>query len=207
MKAKTKSNSMCIPSMVLDVSGVLYSAVDMLTGSGEDGSVVYDLSHGQKTPRKTSTERSDGYPQMETAIQTQATNVFRNAAALGGRPTIDLADLVSLLLASKAPDRDNDLLVEAMLGGKAPLKVVDEARVRAGFWLRDQVPTFTAGNEALATLAHRRGFRVESHFDGSLWHVETRSLATGAKIVVKHELQGVAGIAGIAALVTKESDA
>lgn len=171
------------------------------------GSVVYDLSHGAKTSRKTPTHVSDGYPQMETAIQTEATNVFRNAAALGGRPTIDIADLVSLLLASKTPDRDNDLLVDAMLGGKTPQKVIDEARVRASFWLRDQVPSFTAGNEALATLAHRRGYRVETHFDGTLWHVETRSLATGAKIVVKHVLQGVAGIAGIAALVTKESEA
>jgi hypothetical protein len=144
---------------------------------------------------------------MDTAIQTEATNVFRNAAALSGRPTIDIADLVSLLLASKTPDRDNDLLVDAMLGGKTPLKVIDEARVRASFWLRDQVPAFTAGNEALATLAHRRGYRAETHFDGTLWHVETRSLGTGAKVVVKHVLQGVAGIAGIAALCIKESEA
>ncbi|MDW9479076.1 hypothetical protein GOB57_10410 [Sinorhizobium meliloti] len=121
------------------------------------------------------------------------------------RATIDLADLVSLLLSSSVPDRDTDLIVDAMLGGKKPQKVIDEARVRAGFWLREQVPAYTAGNEALATLAHRRGLRIESHFDGSLWHVETRGVFSGAKVVVKHALQGVAGIAGIAALVTKES--
>jgi hypothetical protein len=142
---------------------------------------------------------------METATQTHETAVFPNVRSPSPRPTIDLADLVSILLSLTAPDRDVDLLVEAMLGGKAPQKVIDEARVRAGFWLRDQVPAFTAGNEALSTLAHRRGLRVETHFDGSQWHVETRSIATGAKIVVKHALQGVAGVAGVAALVTKES--
>nr|WP_250807603.1 hypothetical protein [Neorhizobium tomejilense] len=119
--------------------------------------------------------------------------------------TIDLADLVSLLLASAGPDRDLDLIVETMLGGPAPLKRVDVAKVRAGFWLRDQVPKFTEGKEALATLAHRRGYRVETHFDGSAWHVETRSLASGDKIVVKHALQGVAGVAGIAAMTSKEN--
>lgn len=141
---------------------------------------------------------------MQAAPETAVPRVFGNTRTPPERATIDLADLVSLLLASTSPDRNTDLLVDAMLGGKKPQKVVDEARVRAGFWLREQVPTYTAGNEALATLAHRRGLRVETHFDGNTWHVETRSVSSGAKVVVKHALQGVAGIAGIALLVTKE---
>jgi hypothetical protein len=177
----------------------------MLTGSGADGSVFLNLSHEVKTLRKTSTPPQTDDPQMETATQADKTNASPKRKSTDARPTIDIADLVSILLALNAPDRDTDLLVEAMLGGKAPLKVVDEARVRAGFWLRDQVPAFTKGKEALATLAHRRGLRVETHFDGIQWHVETRSVATGDKVVVKHALQGVAGIVGIAALVTKEN--
>lgn len=119
--------------------------------------------------------------------------------------TMDLADLVSLLLSSTSPDRDVDLIVDTMLGGKTPVYVIDTAKVRVGFWLRDQVPAFTAGNEALLTLAHRRGYRVETHFDGNIWHVETRSLSTGEKVIVKHALKGIAGVAGIAALVSKEA--
>lgn len=121
------------------------------------------------------------------------------------RPTIDLADLVSMLLELESPDRDTDLLVDAMLGGKAALATVDVARVRAGFWLREQVPPYTAGNEALSTLAHRHGLLVETYFDGRVWHVETRNARTGRRIVVKHMLQGVAGIAGIVAIIAKET--
>ena len=138
---------------------------------------------------------------METATE-------HLAAPSGVRPpsgaTMDLADLVSLLLATSEPDRDLDLLIDTMLGGKATATTIDAGKVRAGFWLREQVPTFTEGNEALATLAHRRGYRVETYFDGALWHVETKSLNTGEKVVVKHALKGVAGVAGIAAMVSKE---
>ncbi len=121
-----------------------------------------------------------------------------------GSETIDLADLVSLLLAAEAPDRDLDLLVQTMLGSDRPVLEVDSAKVRTGFWLREQVPAFTEGREALSALAHTRGYRVETHFDGALWHVETRNLKTGSRTVVKHSLRGVAGVVGIAALVAKE---
>jgi hypothetical protein len=184
--------------------GVFESNYDKLTASYANGSVVTDLSHKMKTSSKATTSYPTGDQPMETATELESTTTFRDAVSLGGRPTIDIADLVAMLLASNVPDRDSDLLVEIMLGGKTPLKVIDEARVRAGFWLREQVPTFTAGNEALALLAHRRGLKTETYSDGALWHVETRSLATGARVVVKHVLQGVAGIAGIAALTTKE---
>jgi hypothetical protein len=177
----------------------------MLTGSGPDGSVF--LIYRTKLRLCARLQRSEltGDFQMQAALDTEVTTVFGNAQPQPERATIDLADLVSLLLSSTAPDRDTDLLVDAMLGGKNPQKVIDEARVRAGFWLREQVPAYTAGNEAIATLAHRRGLRVETHFDGDVWHVETRSVSTGAKVVVKHALQGVAGIAGIASLITKEN--
>lgn len=142
---------------------------------------------------------------MELATNQLNAPTARNVVAPGETKSFDLADLVALLLAEKAPSRDLDLLVNDMLGGKLPILVTNEARIRAAFWLRDQVPPYTAGNEALATLAHQRGLKVETYFDGKLWHVETRSLTTGDKVLVKHSVQGIAGITGIAALVSKET--
>lgn len=140
---------------------------------------------------------------METAVTEQPKTHVQSVPPLARK--IDLADLVALLLALTKPDRDLDLIVDTMLGGDRPLAEVDAAKVRAGFWLRDQVPKYTEGAEALSALAHRRGYRIETYFDGHIWHVETRSITTGEKVAVKHPLRGVAGIAGIAAMTGKET--
>lgn len=138
----------------------------------------------------------------ETDKQTGA-----SAPAVAARPadSIDMADLVSLVLSLTAPDRDVDVIVDAMLGGKAAARAVDAARVRASFWLRDGMPKYTGGNEALAVLAHRRGYVLDSRSEGGSWTVEAADLVTGEKVAVRHALQGAAGIAGIAALAARAS--
>jgi len=140
---------------------------------------------------------------METATETGA--MTAPAAPPRGHSSLDLADLVSLLLSSERPDRDNDLLVHVMLGGPEPLQRADRARIRASFWLRDGTPAYTGGREALSALAHRRGYRLEYRKDGDQWHVEARDPASGDRIGVKHALPGIAGIVGIASLVARRT--
>ena len=137
-------------------------------------------------------------------VQTAATAVIP-ASDLGPASAhrLDLADLVSLLLAATGPDRDLDLLTDVMLGGKTAHRSVDAARVRGQFWLRDQVQAYTAGREALQTLAHVRGFRITSSDEGEIWAVESRDLSNGAKVTIRHPHQGMAGIIGVALLVAR----
>jgi hypothetical protein len=91
------------------------------------------------------------------------------------------------------------------LGGKAPVLNVKPSTVRAGFWLKNQVPAFTSEKEAINILAHRRGYCVETHQASEIWFAETRNLATGASIIVKHTNPCVAAIVGIATLTSRET--
>jgi hypothetical protein len=117
---------------------------------------------------------------------------------------IDLADLVSTLLALESPDRDIDIVVDAMLGQKEALLSIDHGRVRTKFWLRSQVPTYTAGGEALRELAHARGCRIRTCEIDGIWTATAHDAVRNSRTEASARFEGVAGIVAIAFMTAKE---
>lgn len=74
--------------------------------------------------------------------------------------TIDLADLVSILSTLKAPNREVDYLVEAMLG-HGVRSTITERDQRMGAWLQLQVPHYTEDLPSVLRLACSLGAKVE----------------------------------------------
>jgi hypothetical protein len=138
------------------------------------------------------------------SIMTEAIHDTTANEAGHGAGKVDLADLVFMLLGATEPNRDLDLLVHVMLGGGATLSSVDAARVKAGFWLRDQVPAYTGGGPALAALAHRRGFRIESLPEDGGWTARVGRAGTVETASARHALEGIAGTVAVAWLAAKE---
>lgn len=121
------------------------------------------------------------------------------------KASIDLADLVSLLVSMDAPSRIADEIVETMLGGEKVSPAINSAAVIAGRWLSEETPAYTAGGQALSVLARRRGYRISTSRDGNGFRAEAWSLSGGAKASASARLEGAAGIAAIVSLTRKET--
>lgn len=122
------------------------------------------------------------------------------AAAL----TVDLADLVQSLVSLKAPSRELDHVVEAMLGGDAVKARIGTASVLDARWLAGETPAYTAGGPASSVLARRRGYRLSVTEETGALIAEARDLRTGALARATATLEGAAAAAAIASLAAME---
>jgi len=118
---------------------------------------------------------------------------------------MDLADLVSVLVSLRAPSRQVDNVVEAMLGGPSVLSVISPAAVISSRWLSAETPAYTAGGNALSVLARRRGYRIHLSRDGERHVAEVRNLATGMQATASAITEGGAGVAAVCCLASKET--
>lgn len=118
---------------------------------------------------------------------------------------LDIADLVGMLLACDKPDTNIDLLVDLMLGEPEVRQFVDGNDIRKRFWMRGQVPAYTAEDGAVYALARTRGLRIDrtnSPQDG--WISEARNLVTGRKVRVRHASSQIGALICIAAITAGE---
>lgn len=119
--------------------------------------------------------------------------------------SLDLADLVSILLFLETPCPNTDVLIESLLGQRELRDKITIPDVKGLFWLKDQIPPYTQGTSCINTIAHKRGYRLESVLSSGEWITETRDLVSGDKIAIKHKLKGPSAIIGIATLSSRKN--
>lgn len=112
----------------------------------------------------------------------------------------DISDLVACLIATEAPTRTIDQIVEIMLGGDQVRHEISTISVLGNKWLYCETPFYTRDYNAVEKLAARRGVVCELEQSGIGYSVAAIHQRTGKRSIAVASLATSAALAAISGI-------